>query len=384
MNVDDSDEGRREVHVVTPGDHFSPRTGSAVPTVVHGLATAAPRRPAVLVARGTYLDRYDSADVFEYSPARAPGRAWRYADAGLGRLGAPRLSTRRPLRATLTGQRDWEPSVVFAHNVPQLVPLVDGRHVPVLYAHNDLFRSYGSAETRRTLGRAAALVCVSTFLADRLRAQIGGRLAARVVVVRNGVDVEHFRPREHDRDDVELRVLFIGRVVPEKGVHVLVEALARLDRPDVRATVVGSQGFDVRARPSSYEQSLRARAAVLGDRVTFLPFQERPRVATLLRDADVVVVPSVWAEPSGLTVLEGMASGAAVVASAVGGIPELAGDAATLVRPDDPDELATVIEHLADDRAALDAARARARAHAEANTWRRARHELDDALEKLA
>src|SRR5690606_35418111 len=60
---------RRLVHVITPGDHFSPRTGSAVPTVVDGLSRHARPdrpRPAVVVAAGTYPDRYDSAEVLEY------------------------------------------------------------------------------------------------------------------------------------------------------------------------------------------------------------------------------------------------------------------------------------------------------------------------------
>ncbi|MBD8078948.1 glycosyltransferase family 4 protein [Cellulosimicrobium arenosum] len=369
-----------EVHLLTPGDHYSPRTGSAVPTVVHGLASASARRPTVLVARGTYPDRYASADVVEYDQAPVPPRAARAADAGLGRLGLPRPAARRELGAALSGQERWAPSVVLAHNAPQLVPLVRGPHVPVLYAHNDLLRTYGRAEIRRTLDRAGAIVCVSTYLADHVREQVGPRLAERVVVVRNGVDVEQFRPRAAPRDDDELHVLFVGRVVPEKGVHVLVEALARLDRTDVRATVVGSQGFDAAAGPSPYEQSLRARAGVLGHRVSFLPFQGRSRVVALMQDADVVVVPSVWSEPSGLTVLEGMASGAAVVASSVGGIPELAGDGARLVPPDDPAAVAEVIELLATDRAELARARTAARAWAEANSWDRARHDLDAAL----
>ena len=58
----------RQVHVITPGDHFSPSTGSAIPTVVDGLCRFRPDgvpRPAVAVARGTYPDRYDSADIIE-------------------------------------------------------------------------------------------------------------------------------------------------------------------------------------------------------------------------------------------------------------------------------------------------------------------------------
>ncbi|WP_454043019.1 glycosyltransferase family 4 protein [Cellulosimicrobium sp. Marseille-Q8652] len=312
-----------------------------------------------------------------------PRPSWRYVDAGLGRLGLPRPATRRPLRATLADQGAWAPSVVVAHNAPQLVPLVDRRHTPVLYAHNDLLRSYGRAETRRTLDRAAAIVGVSTFLAERVQDQVGPRLADRVVVVRNGVDVELFRPAAGPRTDDDLHLVFVGRMIPEKGAHVLVEALARLDRHDVRATIVGSHGFDPRAALSPYEQRLRAEAAVLDGRVVFLPSQERPRIARLLGTADVVAVPSDWPEPSGLTVLEGMASGAAVVASDVGGIPELAGEAAILVRPGDAAGLAEAIEHLAVDRAALARARAVARSHAEASSWQRARAELDAVLREV-
>ena len=75
-------DSRRLVHVITPGDHFSPSTGSATVTVVNGLSAATPPnrpRPAVVVATGTYADRYDSADVIEYE-AKSTRRSDRYVD----------------------------------------------------------------------------------------------------------------------------------------------------------------------------------------------------------------------------------------------------------------------------------------------------------------
>src|SRR5690606_41112152 len=98
------------LHAITPGDHFSPRTGSAVPTVVDGLSRGAgPASPAsgVLVARGTYPDRYDSAVAVEYAP-RAPLPLGRYLDAATSRLALPRFSARRVLAATVTDQAGWE------------------------------------------------------------------------------------------------------------------------------------------------------------------------------------------------------------------------------------------------------------------------------------
>lgn len=375
---------RRQIHLITPGDHFSPRTGSAIPTVVNGLcrATAPGRhRPAVLVARGTYPDRYDSAQVIEYDPA--PSRpSDRWVDAVVGRLGRPRPGASRVLAAALAAQEPWDDAVLLAHNAPQAVPLVAARHRPVLYAHNQLLRTYGRRELGRVLGPAVAIVCVSTYLAGEVAALLPPPLRDRVRVVRNGVDLDHFAGPRTPRTDA-LRVAFVGRVVPDKGAHVLVETVRRLGRSDIRLTVVGRAGFSATDPLTRYERHLHEDAATLGDRVTFTSFVARPDLPGILRASDVVVVPSVWPEPFALTVLEGMAAGAAVVASTAGGITEQLGDAGIPVPPGDVDALAGVLEHLADDPAALTAAQQRCREHAAANTWARATDDLRRVLDDL-
>ncbi len=374
-------------HVITPGDHFSPRTGSAIPTVVHGLATAglaAGARTHVVVARGTYPDRYDSATVLEYDE-RPSRRGDRYLDAASSRLGLGRPRARRRYAATVAAQASWEPSVVLAHNAPQLVAEVDAaRHTPVLYAHNELLRTYSPREATRVLGRAGAVVCVSGYVAERTADRLPPRLRDRVRVVHNGVDTALFRPGDAARAAGEpLRVVFVGRTVPEKGPDVLVDALLRLRRSDVVTTVVGTPHFAPGAPLTRYERDLRAAARPLGDAVRWLPFQPRNEVASLMRAADVVVVPSRWAEPFALTVLEGMASGAAVVAARTGGIPEAAGDAGVLVPPGSADALAAALEGLADDSTFLAATRERCLRHARAHDWRAARRRLDTVLADL-
>ena len=109
----------------------------------------------------------------------------------------------------------------------------------------------------------------------------------------------------------------------------------------------------------------------------FEPFTDRSAIPDLLRSADVLVVPSRWAEPSGLTVGEGLASGLPVIASRVGGIPEVLGSAGILVEPDDALALAGEIRRLASEpelRASMGAeARAWAESHDWAWAWRRLR-----------
>jgi glycosyltransferase involved in cell wall biosynthesis len=83
----------------------------------------------------------------------------------------------------------------------------------------------------------------------------------------------------------------------------------------------------------------------------------------------VLVVPSRWAEPSGLTLGEGLATGLPVIASRTGGIPEVLGSAGIMVEPNDPAELAAAIRRLVDDPGLRARLGREARAHAEAHDW---------------
>lgn len=370
----------RLVHLITPGDHYSPLTGSAIPTVVHGLASATPPdapRPAVLVARGTMAERYPSAECLEYDAAAARP-VDRYLDLAAGRLGLPRPGIRRSFAAALAGQDGWPDGFVLAHNAPGAVPLVAARHQAVLYAHNQVLRTYGRREATRVLSPAAAIVCVSDYLAEDTARLLPRALRGRVHAVRNGVDAALFAgPRSVSE---ALRVTFVGRVIPDKGPHVLLEAVRRLDRPDVEVTIVGRQGFAADAPLTAYEQQLRTGAAQVRSPVRFASFVPRTRLPEILRATDVLVVPSVWPEPFGLTALEGMAAGAAVIASDIGGVPEAIGSAGVLVPPGDAPGLADAIAHFADDRAALGETAARGRRHAEASSWERASESLGRCL----
>lgn len=371
---------RRLVHAITPGDHFSPLTGSAIPTVVDGLSRhrGDQPRPAVLVADGTYAERYDSADVFEYLPGR-PRRSDRYVDTLCGRAGLARPGARRVFPAVLSEQDHWPPAYVVAHNAPAMIPHVDERrHVPLLYAHNQILGKYSSREAARVLGPAAAVICVSDFLADETRARLPSALHDKVRTVRNGVDTTMFGVSRVPRRD-RLRVVFVGRVIPAKGVHVLLDAVRRLGRSDVEVTIVGRPGFDGGAPLDAYERRLRRTAADIPGPVRFASFVPRTKLPWLLASADVSVVPSIWPEPFGLTALESMAAGAVVVASDVGGIPEALGDGGTLVPADDPGALAAVLGALADEPS-LDEVSARSREAAAARSWTSTAAELSRIL----
>jgi glycosyltransferase involved in cell wall biosynthesis len=387
------------LHAITPGDHFSPRTGSAIPTVVDGLAAAAvregaPFRQFVVLDRSTMRPRYTSATAIEYTGARSLTKGERVMDLARGRVGLSRSAIARFYAPVAEAIRAREPAFVLAHNAPVLPWLLrDTGHRVVLYAHNDLLRTYSRREAARILDGVAAVVCVGEALAGRTRAALPGRLAERVRVVRNGIDSERFTPStdgavaSSTAHDARLRIAFVGRMIAEKGPDVLIRAAQRLRRPDLEYLLIGSHGFARDASLSPYEAELRKLAdeatAESGARIQFEPFVDRMALPALLRSVDLLVVPSRWAEPSGLTAMEGLATGLPVIASRVGGLPDLVGSAGVLVEPDDPDALADAIVALADDPDARRRASLRARDHAMAHDWSWAWSNLRRVLEEL-
>lgn len=377
-------------HVITPGDHFSPRTGSAIPTVVHGLASGAAAFGTsgrncqfVVLQAGTYRPLYPSATPIEYDGPAPIGRRSRATDAVLGRLGLARRGAAAYFGPAVEALRGRPAGVVLAHNAP-IVPwlLRDQPHAAVLYAHNDLLRTFTRAEAGRMLRHAAGVIAVSDALAEQLRGQLPTWLHDRVRVVRNGVDPDQFQPSGTPRQPGPLRVMFVGRTIPEKGADVLLKAAAMVDRDDVSFLVVGSHGFDPHAPLTAYEQQLRELAGQIRGAVSFEPFVDRDRLPELLRRADVLVVPSRWLEPLTLTVGEGLATGLPVLAARRGGIPEALGDAGILFDPDRPEELAQAITRLASSpslREELSAkALTRARSHDWTWAWRNLRTQLDE------
>ena len=137
------------------------------------------------------------------------------------------------------------------------------------------------------------------------------------------------------------RLLFVGRLVPAKGVLFLLETIARIDGAILDIAGDGPQ-----------RKFLETKAAALGidNRVRFLGYQSQGQVRELLRQADVFVMGS-FAEGLPVVLMEAMAAGVPVVATRIAGIPELVDDGQNgfLVPPGDPAVAATAVRQLLED-----------------------------------
>lgn len=113
------------------------------------------------------------------------------------------------------------------------------------------------------------------------------------------------------------KVLYAGRIIRDKGLHVLLGSLAKVGSSDWSLTLAGP------IHECDYWEGCKALVRQLPpDRVTYVGNLDRKRLASQVDTADIIVVPSVWPEPFPFAVLEGAGAGRLVVASRTGGIPE--------------------------------------------------------------
>lgn len=256
--------------------------------------------------------------------------------------------------AWLAARRHRCPLVVTVHCSVQHT--LRGRGLRALLLHR-----LGGAVERATLRRADAVVVLTT----RARAGLltDGIAAERVHVIPSGFDPSIFaapadRPPERAGG---LRIGYVGRLAPQKRPDLVVQAFTRMAQP-AQLVVVGDG--PERSRVESLVADSPAR-----DRISLSGFVPHDAIPGVLAGLDVLVLPSAY-EEMGSVLVEAMATGLPVVASNVGGIPEVVRDGETglLVPPGDVDALAAALDRLvADDelRGRLGrAARARAAAYA--------------------
>lgn len=233
--------------------------------------------------------------------------------------------------------------VVHAHGLRAgALAVLTARPVVVSW-HNAVSGRVGAVLERLVARRATVTLAASADLLTRARA-VGARDArlapvSAPMLVPTGRDPGLGRPL----------VLAVGRLAEQKGYDVLLAALPLLG--DAVVAVAG-------------DGPLAAELRTAAPQVRWLG--RRDDVADLYAAADVVVLPSVW-EARSLTAQEALRAGVPLVATAVGGLPDLLGDGAVLVPPGDPVALGTAVRRLLDDP--VEAAAVAARGRAIAATW---------------
>ncbi len=188
--------------------------------------------------------------------------------------------------------------------------------------------------------RARFVATISHYARSQLMFHTPAEHWDRLHIVHCGVDPGRYAGPSTATPE-ETRLVFVGRIAPVKGLRLLIDAMTRLDLPDLRLTIVG----DGEDRPLIEEM-----AKPLGDRVTFTGYLSQDEVVDALASADIAVLPS-FAEGVPVFLMEAQASGKPVIATQVAGVGELVrtGETGLLVFPGDVDGLTEAIRTLAAD-----------------------------------
>jgi glycosyltransferase involved in cell wall biosynthesis len=256
--------------------------------------------------------------------------------------------------------------IVHVHNFSQWVPVIralNPRIKIVMHAHMEWLSQVERAVMEPRLRGSDLILACSEHVAAGIRHRFP-EVAGRCHVVHNGVDTDIFAPRPRDRGRLggRGRLVYAGRLSPEKGVHVLLTAFPTVARcwPGAELEIIGREAVAPREYIVALSDQPRVRALAplyrssylahlhglvtpeLADKVSFIGELSDRQLAERFRVAELFVHPAVWDEPFGMAALEAMSAGVPVVVSRSGGLPEFVDDGRTglLVPPNDPAALA--------------------------------------------
>lgn len=255
--------------------------------------------------------------------------------------------------------------ITHIHDNPYLLALFRSR-ASIVHHHGPILK--GSPMYDRMESRADRVLCISHFVRSEFLNKVQ-YLPEKVITLYDGLHPDEFvtETRETMRQrygipDHAVVILYAGRIVPEKGLLVLLHALRSMDKPDFPPLVLciaGStrlglgQAVDLeKSHPdlSHYEREVATAIEALAQVCTIhrLGNLETSAMGAFYSMGDIFVCPSIWQEPFGRINIEAMAAGLPVIASAVGGIPEIIehGKTGLLVPPNDPHALAVALDQL--------------------------------------
>jgi glycosyltransferase involved in cell wall biosynthesis len=247
---------------------------------------------------------------------------------------------------------DW----VHIHNFSQIVPVVRAFNPKVkiaLHMNCEWTTQLEPSMMRRRLEKCDLIIGCSEFITGKIRRSFP-EVARRCRTIFNGVDVTRFAPGADRRrcKDTATRLLFVGRIWPDKGPHVLLEAFKKVVEtgPEVHLELAGWKlgpmgpssefaflltedekvlGLAPLYRRNYFEYLRGIVPPHLWGQVSVQEALPHSELADRYRMSDIFIAPSVWNEPFGMVIVEAMASGLPVIATRGGGIPEIVQDGET-------------------------------------------------------
>jgi len=203
-----------------------------------------------------------------------------------------------------------------------------------LCGYSEIYKSY------------SCIINTSAFVTQRVLTIAPNDSKCHTVL--NGIDTQRFYKattisrHEIGLNDDQFIIVFSGRLTPEKGIMELILAIKKvISTINCKLLIIGASAYGKDKQPTPFIQKLEEKTEPIKDSVIYTGFVDYKEIPSYLKAADIAVLPSMWDEPFGLTVVEAMAAGLPLITTRSGGIPEICEGVATIV------ERENVIENLA-------------------------------------
>ncbi|WP_455436890.1 glycosyltransferase family 4 protein [Hungatella hathewayi] len=248
---------------------------------------------------------------------------------------------------------------VIVENRPQYIPVlydhIGNTNQYYLHLHNEHFscqyKNYKKFENYNL-----KYIAVSNYIKNIILET--GISDEKIFVLKNAVNIENFANVDKRREEIRLKfdikpsekvILYCGRISPEKGVKELIKAFVKIkEKSNYKLMIVGASWFSSTIK-NKYQKNIEILASEIPDRICFTGYMEHNHIWEAYAAADVCCIPSVWNEPGALVLLEALAAGKSIIASATGGTTEVINsDCAIIVKVDEKyvDSLASGIEYI--------------------------------------
>ncbi|PSB12065.1 glycosyltransferase family 1 protein [Pleurocapsa sp. CCALA 161] len=256
--------------------------------------------------------------------------------------------------------------IIHIHNFSQFVPTIRDRNPEakiILHLHCEWVNRLDREAIAARLAHADLVISCSDYITNKIKTRFP-EYAGICKTINNGVNINYFVPNPQDRpqhDTNAPQLLFVGRISPEKGVHDLIDAFIKITEqyPQAVLTIAGPHLIvakallcDLQPEPEvqalkyfysiDYLEHLKSKIpAHLSSQVIFTGSLHQQELLPYYQQADVVVNPSL-SEAFGMSLVEAMATATPVVATKIGGMPEIVDNRVTglLVEPGNPQALA--------------------------------------------
>ncbi|MCL6749988.1 glycosyltransferase family 4 protein [Nostoc sp. CCCryo 231-06] len=301
-----------------------------------------------------------------------------------------------------------ECDIVHIHIVSQFVSLIKAFNPKVkivLHMHCEWLTQFDSAMVERQLKHVDLVITCSDYITSKIRDQFP---QIKCQTIFNGVDINHFAPTTDNSEtkaNCIKQLLFVGRISPEKGIHVLLDAFNKVvsQYPQVQLKLVGPENAILpwemldKEDPNivaltpfykgNYISHLQARLCEsAASSVSFIGEVKYLELVEHYQQADIFIFPSVWNEPFGMPLIEAMAMELPVITTRAGAFPEIVEEGKTglLVERGDADALAeSILCLLRDENLSKAMGKAGRQRTVEKFSWERLSESLFDQYEKI-